>query len=696
MSAAHIDNALNHAAAMLDLLDGWARAGWIRDLDWALARSLAEAEYRCDPEAAPPPLGLLAAALLSHSAGRGHLVLDLDRTLVAPSELLTTPEREVDDAVANATPSPIAVLDRISADSWIKALENWALCGSDERPTPLVLRGRALQLRRYHERERRIEAAVAARLTAPGNSESVRRALDAVFPREQEDGPGTNWQRVACANAAGRRFAVITGGPGTGKTHTVIRLLALLQACALAGELEASDGSPLRIGLAAPTGKAAARLNESIAGQIRALDLGRLPNGEDVRAAIPSEVKTLHRLLGARPGTRRFRHDRDHPLPLDLVVVDEASMIDVELMAALCEALRPEARLVLLGDRDQLASVEAGAVLGQLCARADAEYWTAATREWIEAASGERIDAAPLSGPAQVIDQAVTRLQWSRRFDATSGIGALARAVNQGDAAAARRAFDEDREGRLSWIDAAGNPGAALATLALEGSGAAAAHLAWFAQVPSVTEAADETALEEAAKALLLKRNVFQLLTPNQVGPFGVGALNATIERALAERGHLEHLPDTPDAWYAGRPVMVLQNDYTLGLMNGDMGICLSIPDADFTDGPGSSSAGNDLAVVFPAPPGSDRAVRWVLPSRLPRCATAWAMTVHKAQGSEFDHAALVLPDRDNPVLTQELVYTAATRARDHFSLLASDETVFSTALERRISRTSRLFEARV
>ncbi|HHK5494660.1 TPA: exodeoxyribonuclease V subunit alpha, partial [Pseudomonas aeruginosa] len=237
-----------------------------------------------------------------------------------------------------------------------------------------------------------------------------------------EDGQRvTDWQKLACALAARGYFSLITGGPGTGKTTTVVRLLGLLQAPAVAA------GQPLRIRLAAPTGKAAARLSESIGQQVRAL-----PLAEDVLQAIPAEVTTLHRLLGSRPDTRHFRHHRDNPLALDVLVVDEASMIDLEMMASLLDALPPQARLILLGDKDQLASVEAGAVLGDLCRDAEEGWYSAETRAWLQRVSDETWQGLREgSAQAHPLAQQTVMLRHSRRFGASSGIGRLARLVNR-------------------------------------------------------------------------------------------------------------------------------------------------------------------------------------------------------------------------------------------------------------------------
>ncbi|WP_290784930.1 exodeoxyribonuclease V subunit alpha, partial [Halomonas sp.] len=293
-----------------------------------------------------------------------------------------------------------------------------------------------------------------AESTHTASTATLSKVLDALFPTSAT----LDWQKAACALAARSPFAVITGGPGTGKTTTVVKLLALLQTLALGEGRRA-----LRIRLAAPTGKAAARLNESIAGQVAGLSLDGLsdlwePNllGEkavdQLRRAIPTEVTTLHRLLGSRPDTRHFRHNARNPLPLDVLVVDEASMVDVEMMAALLDALPPRARLVLLGDKDQLASVEAGSVLGDLCARAEGGHYTPATADWLAEATGQALPPEMLDAEGAPLDQAIAMLRHSHRFDAESGIGQLASAVNHEEHASGRNAPGREKRAAIRGV----------------------------------------------------------------------------------------------------------------------------------------------------------------------------------------------------------------------------------------------------
>ncbi|WP_310630755.1 AAA family ATPase, partial [Paraburkholderia sp.] len=380
-------NASESAAQMLATLDRWVERGWLRTLDGAFARFLLDET----PDA--PPLLLLAAALASHQLGRGHVCLDLQATLDDPAFALSLPPDGPQTPTAEPPQPPAEVLAGVTLERWRAALDAPELVGhwhdgtqddtqSDtqndtqndmQNSTPLVLAGNRFYLRRYWQYEQDVRAGIEARLARGPRLEAAlpaaaaRAALDALFVSRPAQAKGADWQKLACALAARSAFSIITGGPGTGKTTTVVRLLALLQTLAL--DREGTGGRPLRIRLAAPTGKAAARLNESIAGAVERLPFDALAQRVDavaLRSAIPTVVTTLHRVLGTRPGSRRFRHDAGNPLPVDVLVIDEASMVDLEMMAAVLDALPSNARLILLGDKDQLASVEAGAVLGEL------------------------------------------------------------------------------------------------------------------------------------------------------------------------------------------------------------------------------------------------------------------------------------------------------------------------------------------
>ncbi|MGO4700045.1 exodeoxyribonuclease V subunit alpha [Dyella sp. 2RAB6] len=625
----------------------------LRPLDVAFARFLAE--HDADTDGA----WLLLAALLSRRVADGHLCLDLS---------LWQPLAEEQAWPAAWREAVARVLDEAHAPSWI---------GSANDATPLVLEGTRLYLRRYWNHERQVAEAIRTRLAQPYAAPAHLRAeLARLFPGEA----APDWPRIACALAARGAFTVITGGPGTGKTTTVVRLLGLLQTLQLrAGE------RPLRIRLAAPTGKAAARLQASIQGQLARLDVD-----EAARAVIPAQVDTLHRLLGARPDTRRFRHDAAHPLPLDVLVIDEASMVDLEMMSAVLAALPPAARLVLLGDKDQLSSVEAGAVLGDLCRRAEAGHYDQDTAAWLHDVAGDEV-AAWTAADAQALDQQVVMLRHSHRFGADSGIGRLAQAVNAGDLSALRALLAAPRTD-IAWLPHAANQ-ADLAELVLRGGGERFAtdstapqgyrhYLELLRRERPALDAGD-AAHEAWAHQVLAAFGRFQLLCALRRGDYGTEGLNRQIEEILGRA----RLIDTGHVWYEGRPVLVTRNDYNLGLMNGDVGVALQMPGED-----GVPRLRVAFVAAGPAEGPDGVRVRFILPSRLGELETVYAMTVHKSQGSEFDSTALVLPAQDSGILTRELLYTGITRARRRF-MLVGGERVVEIATQRLTLRHSGLRE---
>lgn len=669
---------LNDHSELIALLAAWSERGWLRELDLALAQFFAE----LDPAASP--LLILGAALASHQLGKGHVCLDLEATLADPDFALSLPP-EGEDA-EQITLLPSQVLAGLTLEDWLVSCAGSELLQNREGAVaPLVLEGSCLYLRRYWDYERRVSARITERLRAVSDIPAdLAPRLDTLFPEPlMVDGERlADWQKLACALAVRSAFTMITGGPGTGKTTTVVRLLALLQEAAMA------TGAPLRLSLAAPTGKAAARLTESISGQVASL-----PVAEAVRQQIPSNVTTLHRLLGSRPDSRHFRHDVGNPLPLDVLVVDEASMIDLEMMANLLDALPAHARLILLGDKDQLASVEAGAVLGDLCRDAQTGGYSAATCDWLQDKTGERLVDPALVPGEQALAQHIVMLRHSRRFAGASGIGRLARAVNDGDAEAARATLTEGAQD-LHLLRLSGEQDRAFERLLLDGLPGAderpigyAHFLELMREERPILDAAPE-AWDVWASKVLTAFDQFQLLCAVRKGPWGVEVLNERIAQALQRRGLLEQ----DHGWYEGRPVLVTRNDYSLGLMNGDIGIALRLPEPP--DSPGAIPR-QVLRVVFPRNDGSG-ALRYILPSRLSAVETVFAMTVHKSQGSEFAHCALILPDVLNPVLTKELVYTGITRARHWFSLVESHAGVFEQAVQRRVERRSGLRKALV
>lgn len=641
----------------LGTLHLWSEAGWLRRLDSALAAFVAE----LDPQA--PPALLVATALLAHMEGRGHTCLPLAPLVRDPAAVLGWPQ-EAQDALLALW----ATLPRDPQD-WIAALRASPVVrqAAQDADTgqPLVLGGSSaaplLYLRRYWDYETRVARALAERTAQPlpVDEARVRHWLDRLFASAPE---GTvDWQRLACAIALRSRLAVITGGPGTGKTYTAARLLALLVAM---------DPQPerLRVALAAPTGKAAARLKQSIDAALEGLQQ-RVGADLDLHAFTQrmGAARTLHALLGARPDTRAFRHDAAHPLDVDVLIVDEASMVHLEMMAALLDALPPGARVVFLGDKDQLASVEAGAVLGDLCRDAEAGRYGAETARYALAAAGEAVPPGFLdtSGTAPALAQHTVMLRESRRFGGP--IGQLALAVNRGDALGARRALADDATQSLQALE--GVAPDAVVHLALHGrSGAPACYRDYLACMARGAEGAQDHA--DWALGVLAAFERFRLLCAVREGAWGATGLNQAVETALRGAGLL----GARGEWYAGRPVMVTRNDAALGVFNGDIGIALPAP-------------GGGLRVYFADGP----QLRSVGVARLAHVETAFAMTVHKSQGSEFEHAVLVLPPRAGAVLGRELVYTGITRARQAFTLAAAQPGLLAQAVAQRTQRASGL-----
>ncbi|MDU9026068.1 exodeoxyribonuclease V subunit alpha [Pseudomonas corrugata] len=667
---------LDRADDLLLLLTRWVERGWLRALDKAFVAFLHELAPDDDP------LVLLAAALASHQLGHGHVCLDLFETLKEPDFALSLPPEG--DAQTGVMLLPSQILRALEGAHWCKTLASSRLVAlaADEREEarqrPLVLADKRLYLRRYWTYERRIDESLRQRLAEQEASPvDLSERLNGLFGPAAAAGP-IDWQKLACALATRGAFSIVTGGPGTGKTTTVVRLLALLQAPAV------EVGKPLRIRLAAPTGKAAARLTESISQQVRTLDVS-----EAVRERIPCDVTTVHRLLGSRPGTRHFRHHGGNRLPLDVLVIDEASMIDLEMMANLLDALPPHARLVLLGDKDQLASVEAGAVLADLCRDAEEGWYNARTLAWLELVSGEDLAAGDLQqdlDDTHPLAQQVVMLRHSRRFGEGSGIGQLARWVNQQQPEKARQLLVGKQHADLFSLALKGEPDGALEHLLLEGLAEGPQGYRHYLslmqrQRPAASRPLEDTCWVDWAREVLSAFDAFQLLCAVRKGPWGVEGLNQRVTAALLKA----RLIDSDQQWYEGRPVLMTRNDYGLGLMNGDIGIALKLPERD-----GPDAGRQVLRVAFPRNDGQG-GVRFVLPSRLNDVETVYAMTVHKSQGSEFTHTALILPDALNPVLTKELVYTAITRAKQWFSLIEPRPGIFEEAVRRKVKRLSGL-----
>jgi exodeoxyribonuclease V alpha subunit len=618
---------------MMQGIEELRAAGALAPIDWHFARALTALVG--DRE----PLVALAAALASHAVRQGHVCLDL-HAAVARGVL-------VDDAgvpIACAWPP---------AERWLDALRRSALvdCAGDSRAgTPFVLDGRGrLYLRRYWSDQQRVATALRSRIDPAGDSApaELSTCIARVFADTTHDTAGEpDWQRVAAAVAALQRVCIVSGGPGTGKTSTAVRMLAVLVEAARAA------GRPLpRILLLAPTGKAAARLAEAVrAGK------QRLPCSAGVRDVIPDDAATIHRGLGAVPGrSTRFRYHAGNRWLADVVLVDEASMIDLALMARIVEAMPAAARLILLGDQDQLASVDAGVVLGDVCNAGASRAFSRPFAARLGAILGTPLPSAPDAPPRPGMWDCVVELTQSYRYRTDSGIGALARAVRSGDAEAAAAVLRQGGDVALLEPGAEGELGAPLERIVREGF---APYLA----------ASTPLARLEALSA-------FRVLCAHRRGPLGVERINAQIERLLASTGAIE----PSGRWYDGRPILITENDYALRLFNGDIGVIA----ADETD-----PARHDAVFVD-----ADGAPRRIAPSRLPPHETVFAMSIHKSQGSETDAVAVVLPEQPSPIVSRELLYTALTRARRR-AFVCARPAVLAHAVAHRIERASGLRDA--
>jgi len=583
------------------------------------------AEFICRLAADESPELMWAAALLCRAAEQGHVCLDLSHA----QSLIPKREDEVEEFPGVRLPE---------VASWSRALGEISVVGEPGEDRPLILSDRRLYLQRFWNQEESLCREIRKRAAEPVALADVELVRDGVRRLFGSSGREIDWQRVAAITALTHRFCVISGGPGTGKTSTVVKILALL--------LEQNPSS-MRTALAAPTGKAAARLAESIGAARDRLDVP-----EEIRDAIPVEALTLHRLLGRSARKRGFVHDAENPLDCDLVIVDEASMVDLPLMAALFAALPPHARLILLGDRDQLASVETGAVLANICGPPREASYSSPHVKRVAHLSGDELSASSVSE----LSDTVVFLRRSYRFSGDSGIGALARAVNDGNAQEALRLLADAGQEDLNWEDL---PPAEQMAEVFE---------------PLIDEAFRPYLSASSAVEALARFDQFRFLCAMRRGPWGVEGLNRLTQAALARRGLIAPRHE----FYRGRPILITGNDYRLALFNGDVGLIW--PDDE---------AGGALRAFFPRQGGPPRALS---PQRLPAHETVYAMTVHKSQGSEFDRVLLLLPDRHSELLTRELLYTAITRARHSVTIRGTRE-VFEKTVDARVHRHTGLME---
>lgn len=633
-------NSFGQSAGSTTLAKALRNTPDLRPLDLHLAR------FATSIDATPNSAVLVATALASRAIGAGDVCADLADCITwatanpehkLPLEVATWREALLNSNAVHAPAAPAEQGDNPEATP----REAAATATAPRKAAPLILDSAdRLYIARYYGDEqfvadtlRRIQAD-----SAPlADAAAINTQLDRFFPPAQNAaGEATpDWQRSAVAVALRQRFTVISGGPGTGKTRTVARLLCLAQHFA---------ADPLRIALTAPTGKAAARLSQSIQRELPAI-AELLP---EAASQVPTDALTLHRLLGYR-GDGSYRHGQHNPLSVDLLLVDEASMLDLAMMARLLKAVPPQARLVFLGDRDQLSSVEAGNVLGDICAEHFGSI-SAAMQAYLQQVCPVEVPQLQLSD--HPLADGISLLRHSYRFSADSAVGGVASALNSGDWPGVQRWLQAD-DPAMQYLQ----PGPAGQQ---QLNSKVVQHFRALLKCNSASEALNHL-------------SGFQLLCALRRGPAGVDELNAQLAQGLRRAGLIIGSGDH----YPGRPIMVQQNDYAQGLYNGDVGLLWPDDTGDlrawFEDGEGG--------------------VRSVMPARLPSHESCYAMTVHKTQGSEFLDICIVLPEQPAPILTRQLLYTGVTRARESLSLYGP-EAVIKSMVQTPIKRRSGLRDA--
>ncbi len=592
--------------------DTLVQHGILSSIDLAFAAMIQRIDGGDDPWVA------IAAGLVSRTAADGHVCLDL--------------EAVVRDGFPVADGGRRIPVD-ISLERWRQALTESSVVGVEGQNYPMILDGNNLYLQRYWNYETSVADSILTRCqsdSAIGGHLEDDAMPDVGMPGEHRDPD----QVRAVLAALNSKFTVISGGPGTGKTTTIARIIVALR------RMEPNKAP--RIMLAAPTGKAAARMHEALVQSMDHVMKGQNPEKQND----PIEAKTLHRLLKIVPGQNSYRYASQRPLAADVIIVDEASMIDLALMAKLIEAAAPHAKLILVGDKDQLSSVEAGSVMGDICAGVSTEKANDASSK-----HG--------AGNAAGLSEHIVVLNKNYRFSADSGIDELGRAINSGDSGEVMTLLQEPGKRHIdfrpltSFSDMEDN----LSRLVMEG----------IAPIFST-----EDPLEGMAALGRIK-----ILTPLRKGPFGVETINRMVEAVLRRNRVIVSVPGWGTQWYAGRPVIMNRNDYFHHLFNGDVGITI----VERIDGM------QQVRVGFADGRGK---IRYLAPEQLPDHQTVYAMSVHKSQGTEFQKVVLILPDRDLPLMTRELIYTAVTRARQRVEIWGRQE-ILSAAVERRLHRVSGL-----
>lgn len=570
----------------------------------------------------------LAAALVSKNLQDGHICLDLNT--VAGDEL------SIDDENKSKIICP-------TLNYWVDTLKQFSCVGAPGEFKPLILdRDNRLYLQRYWSYENDVVRLILSRQTqilqAKINKKELQKKLAFYFPDDLR--PKINWQKVAAVLALQKKFMVISGSPGTGKTTAITKIMAFIL------EMEKRE---LKIALAASTGKAAARLRESV---LKAKAELNCPL--EINSLIPGETRTIHRLLGSVGMSPYFRFNEKNPLPYDLVIIDEASMIDIPIMAKLLAALSYDARIILVGDKDQLVSVEAGAALNDICQTEGVNVYSEKIAGLIADLSGQTVESCPIP---EGIQDCIVQLRENFRFSAELGISALSDAAKNGCADTVINLLRDNKYADVRWTVPDGGE----------------KFLSQLRQkiIDGYEQYLKEINQNESVDRMIDCFEKFRILCALRVGNRGSQKINAYVEKILAESGAIK----AQGEFYHGLPVMVVKNNYRMGLFNGDTGLILTDNDT------------SELRAFFRDEKG---AIRKIIPALLPETENVWAMTVHKSQGSEFDKVLLILPDSDALALSRELIYTGITRARKNVEIWAAED-ILRRVISRRVSRQTGL-----
>ncbi|MGD9807215.1 MAG: exodeoxyribonuclease V subunit alpha [Deferribacterales bacterium] len=582
---------------MTDILKTMLEKKQLRDIDAYFAHHIS-ASFDA-------PEGELLFALIFSATEGGNTCLDM--SAISSLTFYKYYEKEINEAVSDKTISSLII--------------KGALCEAPAMTAPFILRGEKLYMKSFYMDENSVAQFIRKRSTISCNVRDILPMLDKYFSEN-------SMQKAAALNAAVNSFSIISGGPGTGKTSTVFKLLAVL------AEISAE---PLKIAVCAPTGKAASRLTESMQSQREAYQ------NEPFIDRIPEKAYTIHRLLGMAGDSRAPMYNKDNKLPYDILITDEASMVDISTMAKLTDAIKDECKLILLGDKDQLASVQPGAVLGDICGLAPVDIFTDERSDMLSKPAGKSLGKG-----GNIYSNISIMLDKSWRYHESPGIGNLASASGKGDWQTAMDVLQHDESGCVDFIEMTDLFENITSEHILN-------HYRNYASIECPITALDAF-------------NTFRILTPHRQSTGGTEHINAIAQRTLFRAGY----SDNTKRFYHGMPVMIVENDYSLQLFNGETGLIMG---------------DKDMKACFAL---EKETVRRITPARLPAHVPAYAMTVHKSQGSEFEHVLFVLPESDSRILTRELFYTAVTRAKSRLTVISTKEAV-RKCLTGRIERASGL-----